>query len=355
MKVGICTGGGDCPGLNSIIRAAVRHSAHYDDLELWGIKNSFNGLMSSPYEVWKLDQESVSGILMRGGTILGTTNAGNPFSLKNPGGGPVQNKSQQVVDAYKKLGLDAVIVIGGDGTQGIAYELAKLGMNVVGVPKTIDNDLASTDQTVGFDTAVQVASEAIARIQTTAESHERIMVIEVMGRNAGHIALHSGLASGAHIILLPEIPFSYESILKKIEIRRQRKKRFSVVVVAEGAFPAGGNEVFKTSAGTKNLGGIGHYLAEELYQRSGIETRVTVLGHTQRGGEPSHVDRIIGTAYGVKALDLVLQKKFGTIIAMQNGKLSEIKYEDVAGKFRPIPDDDMFLNTAKGIGICLGD
>ncbi|SMF55287.1 6-phosphofructokinase [Pseudobacteriovorax antillogorgiicola] len=354
MKVGICTGGGDCPGLNSIIRAVVRHAAQFENVELWGIKDSFNGLMSEPYGVRKLDCETVSGILMKGGTILGTTNAGNPFSLKNPGGGDPEDKSQKVIKAYQELNLDGVIVIGGDGTQGIAYELAKLGMNIVGVPKTIDNDLASTDQTVGFDTAVEVAAEAIARLQTTAESHERAMVLEVMGRNAGHIALHSGIASGAHVILLPEIPFSYEAIIQKLDERKQRGKHHSVIVVAEGAYPKGGEESFKVSSGRKNLGGVGHMVAEELFQRTNIETRVTVLGHIQRGGVPSHVDRALGTAYGVKAMDLVMEKKFGTIIALKGGRLTEIDYQDVAGKFRPVPADDLYLQAAKGVGICLG-
>lgn len=354
MKIGICTGGGDCPGLNSIIRAAVRRAAQVEGMELWGIKDSFNGLMSTPYEIWKLDEESVSGILMRGGTILGTTNAGNPFSLKNPSGGPPQDKSQQVIKAYKDFGFDGIIVIGGDGTQGIAFELAKLGMNIVGVPKTIDNDLASTDQTVGFDTALEVASEAIARLQTTAESHERVMILEVMGRNAGHIALQSGIASGAHVILLPEMPFDYDSIINKIQERRARKRPYSVIVVAEGAYPKGSEEVFKTDGETKNLGGIGNIVAQELFKRTKIDTRVTVLGHIQRGGEPSHVDRILGTAYGVKAVDLVHKKKFGYIVALQGGKLTEIKYEQVAGKFRPVPADDIYLQAAEGVGICLG-
>lgn len=354
MKVGICTGGGDCPGLNSIIRAAVRHAETIPGMEVWGIRNSFNGLMSDPLDIWKLDTESVSGILMKGGTVLGTTNAGNPFSLRNSSQSETEDKSKQVIEAYKSLGLDAVIVIGGDGTQGIAYQLAKLGMNIVGVPKTIDNDLASTDQTVGFDTAVAVASDAIARLQTTAESHERVMILEVMGRNAGHIALHAGIASGAHCILIPEIPFSYDSIVEKLKERKDRGKAFSVVVVAEGAYPVGGEEIFKTEAGRKNLGGIGHLVAEELHQLTKIDTRVTVLGHIQRGGTPSPTDRILGTAYGVKAVNLVRDKKFGTIIALNGGKLRELNYEDVAGKYRPVPSDDLYLETARAIGICLG-
>ena len=357
MKVGISTGGGDCPGLNSVIRAAVRCGITQHGFEFWGIKDSFNGMMEKPYKVWQLDCESTSGILHRGGTILGTTNAGNPFSIKNdnPAASTGNNVSQAIVDAYKELGLDVIIVIGGDGTQGIAYQLSELGINIVGVPKTIDNDLAATDQTTGFDTAVGIAAEAIDRLQTTAESHERIMILEVMGRNAGHIALHAGLASGAHGILLPEIPFSYDSIIKKIEQRRQRGKHFSVIVVAEGAYPQGGKEVFQKIAGRKNLGGVGHLLAEELYQRTNIDTRVTVLGHIQRGGTPSHVDRILGTAYGVKAVELVAAKKFGKIVTYRHGAMQEVDYKEIAGKFRPVAKDDLYLQTARSIGVCLGE
>ncbi len=358
MKIGISTGGGDCPGLNSIIRAAVRCAKERFNYEIWGIKDSFNGLFAKPYGVWELDVEKVSGILSRGGTILGTTNAGNPFSLKNDNNQRKNshNVSQSVVSAYKELGLDCIIVIGGDGTQGIAYELSKLGINIIGIPKTIDNDLASTDQTVGFDTAVQVAADAISRLQTTAESHARVMILEVMGRNAGHIALHAGIAGGAHCILIPEIPFAYEAIVQKIHERQQRGKNFSVVVVAEGAFPKGGQEMFKQEvSGRQNLGGIGQMVAQELYNRIKLETRVTVLGHIQRGGTPTHYDRILGTAYGVKAIEMASQKKYGKIASFRGGRMEELDYKAVAGKFRPIAANDLHLETAKAIGICVGE
>lgn len=356
MKIGISTGGGDCPGLNSVIRAIVRTAVNKYGYEVWGIKDSFNGMMQKPYDVWKLDIESTTGILDKGGTILGTTNAGNPFSLKseNQGDGHNTDLSASVLAAYKELEFDGIIVIGGDGTQGIAFQLAQLGINIVGVPKTIDNDLASTDQTTGFDTAVQVASDAISRLQTTAESHDRIMILEVMGRNAGHIALHAGLAAGAHAVLLPEIPFTYESIVAKIEERRKRGKRYSVIVAAEGAFPKGGEESFTNISGRKNLGGIGQIVANELYERTKMDTRVTVLGHIQRGGTPSHYDRIIGTAYGVKAVELVSERKFGKIVTFVGGKMLEADYKDVAGKYRPVEEDDLYLATADAIGICLG-
>lgn len=357
VKIGISTGGGDCPGLNSVIRAIVRSGITQHGYEFWGIKDSFNGMMKKPYQVWPLDIEKTTGILHRGGTILGTTNAGNPFSIKkdNPNAETGNDVSQSIVDAYRELGLDCIIVIGGDGTQGIAYQLAELGINIIGVPKTIDNDLAATDQTTGFDTAVGIAADALDRLQTTAESHERIMILEVMGRNAGHIALHAGLASGAHGILLPEIPFSYDSVIKKIKERQKRNKNFSVIVVAEGAYPKGGKEVFQEIAGKKNLGGVGHLLADELYKKTKIDTRVTVLGHIQRGGTPSHVDRILGTAYGVKAVELVHAKKFGKIVTYRQGEMKEVDYKEIAGRYRPVASDDLYLQTARAIGVCLGD
>lgn len=355
MKVGICTGGGDCPGLNAVIRGAVKHAIGTYGMEIWGIKDSFNGLMSRPYDVRKLSGHDVSEILFRGGTILGTTNSGNPFSLKNSNNNQTSDKSQLVVEAYKDLGLDCIIVVGGDGTQGIGWQLSQVGINVVGIPKTIDNDLIATDLTVGFDTAVEIAADATSRLRSTAESHDRLMILEVMGRHAGHIALHAGVAGGAHIILLPEIPFDYDAIVKKIEERKKMGRYFSVIVVAEGAFPKGGQPVFsKSASGAQNLGGIGNQVAHELHARTKIDTRVTVLGHVQRGGTPSSMDRILGTAFGVHAVDLVHQKAYGKIVALQGNQITAINYKDVAGKFRPLDQNDYVLKTAESIGICLG-
>lgn len=355
MKVGICTGGGDCPGLNAVIRGAVKHALGTYGMEIWGIKDSFNGLMTRPYDVRKLTGNDVSEILFRGGTILGTTNSGNPFSLKNANSNQTSDKSQMVLQAYKDLGLDCIIVVGGDGTQGIAWQLSQLGINVVGIPKTIDNDLIATDLTVGFDTAVEVASEATERLRSTAESHDRLMILEVMGRHAGHIALHAGVAGGAHVILLPEIPFDYEAIVKKIEDRKKLGRYFSVIVVAEGAFPKGGQPVFsKAASGKENLGGIGQQVANELHKRTSIETRVTVLGHVQRGGTPSAIDRIVGTAFGVHAIDLVAKKSYGKLVALRGNQITSIDYKTVAGKFRPLDNDDYVLKTAESVGICLG-
>ena len=355
MKVGICTGGGDCPGLNAIIRAAVKHGILNYNMELWGIKDSFNGLMTKPYNVWQLNIESVTEILNKGGTILGTTNEGNPFSLKNQSKKGPTDKSQLVVDAYNKLKFDCIIVIGGDGTQGIAYKLSEMGINIIGIPKTIDNDLAATFQTVGFETAVGVATDAVERLKSTAESHHRIMVLEVMGRNSGHIAVHAGIAGGANVILIPEIPFNYDTIIQKIKERQSLGRNFSVVVVAEGAYESGSDAQYHTTAsGKKNLGGIGGIVAKELHQRTSIDTRVTVLGHIQRGGAPSPGDRILGTAYGVRAIELVHRKDYGKIVSWQGNEISEIDYTQVAGKFRPVDLDDIFLKSAQSIGVSFG-
>lgn len=355
MRIGISTGGGDCPGLNSVIRAIVRYAVGTLGHEVIGIEDSFTGLMERPYRVRPMGLRDVSGILNRGGTILGTTNAGNPFKASSAKNKDAGDKSSLVIEAYKDLALDCMIVIGGDGTQGIAAQFAQLGLNVIGIPKTIDNDLAHADLTVGFETAVEVASEGILRLQSTAESHDRIMVLEVMGRHAGHLALHSGLASGAHVILLPEIPFSYEPILKKIGERQAQGMNYSVVVVAEGAMEKGAEPTFQVSAsGRKNLGGIGHHVAEKLYQLTGTETRITVLGHVQRGGQPSPRDRILGTLYGVKAVDLALKGEFGKVVVMRDNQLKTVTYPEVADQFRELAVDDMHLKAAEAIGICLG-
>ena len=354
MKIGICTGGGDCPGLNAVIRSAVKYG-YQKNIEVIGIKDSFNGLMDRPYSISTLTPDSVTDILFKGGTIIGTTNSGNPFSLKSGDSSQSYDKSNLVLEAYRDLGLDCLVVVGGDGTQGIAYQLSKLGINVIGVPKTIDNDLAATDQTVGFDSALQVASDAAFRLQSTAESHDRVMILEVMGRGAGHLALHSGLASGAHIILIPEIPFNFSEIQKKIQQRQKKGRGYSVIVVAEGAMEVDTQATYsKNASGSHNLGGIGQLVAKRIYDNLNIETRVTVLGHTQRGGTPSAVDRVLGSAYGVYAIDMVLKKAYGKIVSYQSGGFTEIDYTDVAGSFRPVDPNDILVKTAEAIGVCLG-
>ncbi len=355
MKIGLSTGGGDCPGLNSVIRAVVRHAVGTLGHEVIGIEDSFMGLMERPYRIRHMGLRDVSGILNRGGTILGTTNSGNPFKIKLGNNPATCDKSTLLLEAYQDLGLDCIIVIGGDGTQSIAHQLNQIGINIIGIPKTIDNDLLGADITVGFETAVEVASDAILRLQSTAESHDRIMVLEVMGRHAGHIALHSGMASGAHIILLPEIPFRYDAIINKIHERQKQGMNYSVIVVAEGAMEDGFEPSFKaTSPGRKNLGGIGQMVAEKLNQLTGIDTRITVLGHIQRGGQPCPSDRVLGTLYGVKAVELAVQRDYGKVVVMQKHEMQAIPYSTVASSFRPVAKDDMYLQAAEAIGICMG-
>jgi len=353
MKIGLCTGGGDCPGLNAVIRAVVKHAIGSHNFEVWGIKDSFNGLMSRPLAARQLQIGDVTEILTRGGTILGTTNKGDPFLTKAG-----KDQSELVVEGYKQLGLDALIVIGGDGTQTIAARLATLGLNIVGIPKTIDNDLAGTDETVGFNTAVEVASAALERLRSTAESHDRIMLLEVMGRDAGHIALHAGIAGGANAILLPEIPFDYQSIVAKIEARKKLGRFFSIVVVAEGAYEKESKPVYTdsttSSKPSRNLGGVGAVVAQELHNRTGFDTRVTVLGHIQRGGTPSPYDRVLASMFGVSAVDAVMRKDFGKIVVLNQGQMQMVTYQQVAGKSQPLTLDSKYIHTAESIGICLG-
>lgn len=355
MRIGLCTGGGDCPGLNSVIRAIVRYASATLGHEVIGIEDSFNGLLERPYKSRPLSLKDVSGILNRGGTILGTANSGNPFKLKEGQDPKDCAKSRLVVEAYHDLKLDCIIVIGGDGTQRIAKQFIGLGLNIIGIPKTIDNDLHQADFTTGFETAVEVASEAILRLQSTAESHDRIMVLELMGRHAGHIALHSGIASGAHVILVPEIPFDYKFIVQKIEERRKLGLNYSVIAVAEGAHEIGGEKVYQTRAsGKKSLGGIGQVVADRLADLTGSESRVTALGHIQRGGEPCPRDRILGTLYGVKAVDLAIRKEYSQVVVMRGHQLQTVPYESIAGGYRQLESNDMYLDAAEAIGICFG-
>ncbi|MDP2938871.1 MAG: ATP-dependent 6-phosphofructokinase [Candidatus Omnitrophota bacterium] len=336
MRIGILTGGGDCPGLNSVIRAVVRKS-HLEGFETIGIKNGWKGLIEGDSEV--LDLRSVSGILPKGGTILGTSRT-NPY--KKP------EDLQKLKDNYKNLGFSALIVVGGEDTLGVAAQLFKEGLNVVGVPKTIDNDLSGTDYTFGFDTAINIATECIDRLHTTAESHNRIMVVEVMGRKAGWIATEAGIAGGADIILIPEIPIDIEEVCNLINKRHKRGKNFSIVVVAEGAEFKQGTKLIEILQESKldefghvRLGGIGDCLAKEIEKRTGFETRVSVLGHIQRGGTPTAFDRILGTRFGVKAVELVKDKKFGQMVSLQGNKIASVSIE-VAVKALKTVDMDLY-------------
>src|SRR5437016_7943829 len=346
MKVGVLTGGGDCPGLNAVIRAVVRKGTfHYED-EFVGFMEGWRGLLED--KTMELDLATVGGILPRGGTILRTSRT-NP--AKREGG------LQRCADTLKKHGCDALIAIGGDDTLSVAKKLFDKGLKVVGVPKTIDNDLAGTDFTFGFDTAVDVATEAIDRVHTTAEAHNRVIVVEVMGRDAGWIAMYSGIAGGADVILIPEIPFDVDKVAETIRLRHARGRYFSIVVVAEGAKfstdvdPKHGapivQDIEKDEFGHARLGGIGNILAREIERRMGFETRTVVLGHIQRGGSPSAFDRVLATRYGLGAIDMVHRGEFGCMAALRANKIVSIPLADAVSKNRTV--DQEMIDVANGI------
>lgn len=327
-KIGVLTGGGDCPGLNPVIRAVVR-TAHERDMSVVGIKNGWKGLIEN--DTMPLDLKAVSGILPRGGTILGTSRT-NPYKNKDD--------VEKVKYHYKTLGFDAIVAIGGEDTLGVASKMCKEGLKIVGVPKTIDNDLSCTDYTFGFDTAINIAMEAIDRLHTTAESHHRIMVCEVMGRHAGWIAVHAGMAGGADAILIPEVPIDVDEVCDIIKKRRQRGKTFSIIVVAEGAkFKQGQNvtqEEKLDSFGHVRLGGIGQTLSDLIEEKTGYETRVTVLGHIQRGGSPTAFDRVLGTRFGVAAVNLIVEKKFGYMVNLQGNKIDKVLIDQAVGQLKTV-------------------
>jgi phosphofructokinase-like protein len=327
MKIGVLTGGGDCPGLNPVIRAVVR-KAYNDKHETIGFKNGWKGIIEG--ETMPLDLAAISGILPKGGTILGTSRT-NPY--KKP------EDAKKVIENFKKFKLDALIAIGGEDTLGVANKLCKDGQNVVGVPKTIDNDLSATDYTFGFDTAVNIAMECIDRLHTTAESHHRVMVAEVMGRHAGWIATHAGIAGGADVVLIPEIPVDMEEVCDILKKRHSRGRTFSIVVVAEGA-KLKDKDITKDCGldafGHVKLGGIGDYLAKEIEKRTGYETRVSVLGHIQRGGSPTAFDRVLGTRFGVKAVELVENKQFGQMVSLDGTKIVSVPLSQGVEKLKTV-------------------
>ena len=346
MKIGILTGGGDCPGLNAVIRAVVRKSILFYNSEVIGILEGWRGLLVEGLTE-ELALDKVSGILHRGGTIIKTSRT-NPYQEKDGEKKIIQNK--------KKLGLDALVVVGGEDTLGVAAKLHQAGVKIVGVPKTIDNDLAMTDYTFGFDTAVNTAMEAIDRVHTTAESHNRVMVVEVMGRHTGWIAIEAGIAGGADIILIPEKPVNLDKVCEAICKRHQRGKDFSIVVVAEGAKVALGEEDHKKESfivqdeckdafGHVRLGGIGKILAEEIEKRTGFETRFVILGHIQRGGAPSAFDRVLGTRFGIAAVDLVHQRRFGKMVSLQGNRIVPVELTDAVAKLKYV--DEEFYNIAE--------
>ena len=337
MKVGILTGGGDCPGLNAVIRAVVKKGVGQGHTFV-GIKDGWKGLIEN--RTIPLTPKEVSGILPRGGTILGTSRT-NP--LKS------EEDTKKAVENISALGLDAIVAIGGDDTLGVAARFFEMGINTVGVPKTIDNDLSGTDVTFGFDTAVGIVTEALDRLHSTTEAHHRIMVVEVMGRHAGWIAVHSGIAGGADMILIPEKPFDVDDVVKVVDKRRSEGKTFSIIVTAEGAYPKEAGMFTRDEEcdafGNVRLGGVGEHLAEELEKRTGLETRFVVLGHLQRGGTPTAYDRVLATRYGLKAVDLIEEGDFGKMVALRGNEIVAVSLDEATSKTRTV--DDEFYKLAE--------
>lgn len=359
-KIGVLTGGGDCPGLNAVIRAVVKTAIREYRLLVTGFENGFGGLIQN--RARDLTEKDVIGILPRGGTILGTTNRDNPFHypIMINGQKVFKDVSDRIIENVNIHDIDAMIIIGGDGSLSIGKELyEEKGLPVVGVPKTIDNDLSATDQTFGFDTALETATEAIDKLHTTAESHHRIIVLEVMGRYAGWIALEAGLAGGADVILIPEIPYTMESIVRKINARQDQGKTFSIVVAAEGARPVGGEMVVQRrvedSFEPVRLGGIGNVVAYQIEEATGLETRATVLGHLQRGGSPTPFDRILATRYGAGAVNLVMAGKFGEMVCLRTPNIESVPLAEAVGEQRLVPVEGDIVRTARQIGISFGD
>ncbi|MFN7984538.1 MAG: ATP-dependent 6-phosphofructokinase [Vicinamibacterales bacterium] len=355
-RIGILTGGGDAPGLNAVIRAVVK-SAVNSGIECVGLEDSFDGLIE-PDRSRVLTARDVRGIMRLGGTILGTTNRGNPFAYPTNTSEGVKDYSDRCIEMFHRMGLDALVVIGGDGTLGIAHKFAQKGIPIVGVPKTIDNDIVGTTNCFGFDTAVAFATDAIDRLHTTAEAHHRIMVVEVMGRYAGWIALYAGVAGGADAILIPELPFDLATVAEKLRERDRSGAHFSIVVAAEGAFPKGGKLALieEASAGkVERLGGIAARVADALGRMTGKETRSVVLGHLQRGGAPTSFDRVLATRFGSKAVDLLRQGDFGKMVAFAPPDIIGRPLEEVVGKSRTVPPDFDLVLAAKGLGITFGD
>jgi len=356
--IGICTGGGDCPGLNAVIRAAVKCAVQTYGWQVIGIRDGFDGLIW-PEKATRLDLQSVSGILPRGGTILGTTNRGNPFEYKLVENGKevVRDLSQRVLDNARSLGLDALIVVGGDGTQKIGLELHRRGLPVLGVPKTIDNDLSATEVTFGFDTALHTATDAIDKIHTTAESHHRIMLVEVMGRDVGWIALESALAGGAHVVLIPEVPFSIDRICEFVRQREQQGKRFTIVVVAEGVKlpPELAHKFEQERRISQRAGSVAGLIADAIGRASKRETRVAVLGHIQRGGSPSPFDRILSTRFGVAAVELIAAGSFGRMVCLRSGRVEAVDIAEAVGAMKCVDPNGELVRVARAIGMCFGD
>ena len=355
-KIGILTSGGDCAGLNPVIRAVVHHATGTYGWQVLGISQATIGLMSDPPKVMHFASDKVDHLLTMGGTVLGTTNKGDPFAFPMPDG-TLKDRSVDIIAGYYELELDALIGIGGDGSLAILHRLATEGnINLVGIPKTIDNDVGATEMSIGFDTAVNIATEALDRLHFTASSHNRVMILEVMGRDAGHIALEAGIAGGADIILIPEIPYQIDKVCQKILQRQAMDKHFCVVIVSEAVCSSSGEQLTQLQVDNQiRLGGIGNHLAQQITQYTEAETRVTVLGHIQRGGIPSATDRLLGSAFGVAAVDLIAEGKFGQMVAWQNNQVINVPIAEAIKTYRTVEPKGTLVKTARGLGICLGD
>lgn len=358
MKIAILTGGGDCSGLNAVIRSFTKYALRRGH-EVIGYKDGFKGLIEN--EFIKLSDKDVSGIIARGGTILGTSNIANPFNYKIPPFGSPDKPAHLGNFAFKNLKrekIDCLVTIGGDGTQNMAYKFHQMGLPIIGVPKTIDNDLSATDYTFGYDTALHVATEAVDRVHTTAESHERVLIVETMGRYAGWIALRAAIAGGADIVLLPEIEYEPAEIVNHIKERRKKGKTFSIVVVAEGAREKGGHfTAYKKVDGSTDplrLGGVSNKIANIVEKNTCMEARVVILGHLQRGGTPTHFDRWLSTGFGAKAMELLENKKYGYMTAIKGQKFTAVKLEDAIGKLKRVDKKSFEISAALNIGMSFG-
>ena len=362
-KILIATGGGDCPGLNAVIRAIAKCARRSGEWGVWGSIEAFNGVMKEPNEIVKLTRRRTAGIHVKGGTIIKTTNKGNPmaYPVQLPDGAwTTEDRTGELTEKIQNLGFDAVVNIGGDGSQKISQALFKKGLNVIGVPKTIDNDLSCTDLTFGFSTAVQIATDSFDKLVTTAESHDRVMIMEVMGRDAGWIALHTAIAGGAEICLIPEIPFDIKKIVKKIDKRYRKGKGFVNIVISEGAKPANGHVIGEKAkeAGDQHikLGGVANYLRAEL-ETAGCpaQIRTTILGHVQRGGTPVAFDRLLATAMGVKAFEMIKNEEFGKMVTYRNNHIESVDLSEAIKEPKLLHPDHYLVRTAKSIGISFGD
>lgn len=355
-RIGVLTSGGDCAGLNATIRAITHRAILTHGWHVLGICKGTTGLINRPLEYRELSIGACDSIMLRsGGTMLGSTNKDDPFNF--PVNGKREDRSKDFFQGYRELGLDALIGIGGDGSMRVLHRLAQEGdLNLITIPKTIDNDLGLTESAIGYATAVEVATEALDRLQPTAASHHRVMILEVMGRDAGHIAISAGIAGGADVILVPEISYKLDNICRRIKSQADLGKNFALVVVAEAVKTETGEGVVVSTPGERiRYGGIGHYLGDKISQETGADVRVMVLGHVQRGGQPNANDRILAAALGVHAIDLIAENKFNRMVAWQNRQVVDVPIEDAIFNYRTLEPQDILVKTARGLGICLGD